>query len=120
MERRKRHTAAAIAAKLEEARALETEGRTQSEIAKALGISVMTFHRWRKTSPARSPTVYYAASPTASNRNLSESERLNRIDELRLENARLRKLVTDLMLEKVSLYEDSREAASRFRQRRAD
>ena len=51
MAKKKRHTAAEIAAKLRQADALSAEGRVQNEIAKALGVSVMTFHRWRKARP---------------------------------------------------------------------
>ncbi len=46
--KKKRHSAAEIAAKLSQAAELATQGRNQIEIAEALGISVMTFHRWRK------------------------------------------------------------------------
>ena len=52
MTRKKRHNAMEIESKLEQADILSSEGQTQNEIAKALGISVMTFHRWRK---ARQP-----------------------------------------------------------------
>ena len=48
MAKKKRHSAAEIATKLREADALAAAGRRQSEIAKALAISVMTLHRWRK------------------------------------------------------------------------
>jgi DNA-binding XRE family transcriptional regulator len=42
---RKRHGAAEIAAKLLEADALAAKGQTQAELAKPLGVSVMTIHR---------------------------------------------------------------------------
>ena len=48
MAKKKRHNAAEIATKMGKADILIREGQTQSEIARALGISVMTFHRWRK------------------------------------------------------------------------
>ena len=47
----KRHSAAEISAKLEQAQALAAAGKLQSEIAKALGVSIMTLHRWRKLDP---------------------------------------------------------------------
>ena len=48
MAKKKRHSAAEIAAKLLEADGLSAKGQTQAEIAKALRVSVMTIHRWRK------------------------------------------------------------------------
>jgi putative transposase len=112
MAKKRRHAADEIAAKLREADALAVAGRSQSEIAKALGISVMTFHRWRKARPQLPglhetvPKHVNAVAPT------SGAERAARIAELQLENARLRKLVTDLLLEKMRL-EDERAGRSR-------
>jgi transposase len=109
--KKKRHTAAEIGAKLGEAEALARQGSNQAEIAKALGISVMTFHRWRKAGaqrPSRAaivPATYLLTSPS----DLPETERQSRIGELQLENARLRRLVTDLLLEKMSLEDDQRQ-----------
>jgi transposase-like protein len=37
-----------IATKLAQANELATRGKLQSEIARTLGVSVMTLHRWRK------------------------------------------------------------------------
>ena len=109
MAKKKRHTAAEITAKLGEAQTLSAAGRTQSEIAKALGISVMTFHRWRRAIPPRSssrpadvPSVDYGAA----GHRTTDSGRLSRIAELQLENARLTKLVTDLLLEKMKLEDE--------------
>jgi putative transposase len=65
--------------KLARANDLATQGKLQSEIARTLGVSVMTLHRWHKAD--------------------------DRIAELRLENSRLRRLVTDLLLEKIKLEE---------------
>jgi putative transposase len=115
MAKKKRHAAAEIAAKLREADALAAAGRSQSEIAKALGISVMTFHRWRKARSqqpkVKSPdgTVLEHTIPVAP---ASGSQRAGRIAELQVENARLRKLVTDLLLEKMRL-EDEQGGRSR-------
>jgi hypothetical protein len=106
---RKRHTVAEIAAKLDEGTNLAAAGRTQSEIARALGVSVMTFHRWRKAMPEKAqsrPGSTPTLIPIAAVPDLTETERLTRISELQLENARLRKLVTDLLLEKMSLEDE--------------
>jgi putative transposase len=108
MPRRKRHSHAEIAAKLAQAEQLIAQGRRQQEVARSLGVSVMTFHRWRKAQPARHATAGGEAAATAQRiEELSEPERLSRIAELQLENKRLRQLVTDLLLEKVQLEEAS-------------
>ena len=48
---KKKHSRVEIATKLAQADDLETQGRLQSEIARTLGVSVMTLHRWRKAPP---------------------------------------------------------------------
>jgi putative transposase len=115
MAKKRRHAADEIAAKLREADALAVAGRSQSEIAKALGISVMTFHRWRKARP-QLPSVRSLHETVPEHVNAvapaSGAERAARIAELQLENGRLRKLVTDLLLEKMRL-EDERSGRSR-------
>lgn len=107
MGKKKRHSLTEIEAKLREATALSVAGRTQSEIAKALGVSVMTLHRWRKTMPtAPGGTGITSAVGLGEAANYpSETGRTGRVSELQLENARLRKLVTDLLLEKMKLEE---------------
>ncbi len=96
MAKNKRHSRVEIAAKLAQASDLATQGKLQSEIARALGVSVMTLHRWRKAPPGPRP-AHEAGQP----------DRIpgggNRIAELQLENSRLRRLVTDLLLEKIKL-----------------
>ena len=100
---RKRHNETEVAAKLQQASALAAQGRSQPEIAKALGVSVMTYHRWRKASRSeRLSPVPDAVAPAETGDPASQR---SRIAELRTENARLRKLVTDLLLEKVKLEE---------------
>jgi len=95
MAKKKRHSRVEIATKLAQANELATQGKLQSEIARTLGVSVMTLHRWRKaplgTPEAREPDRTRGAD--------------DRIAELQLENSRLRRLVTDLLLEKVKLEE---------------
>jgi putative transposase len=107
--KKKRHSAAEISAKLNEAAALAAQGRSQIEIAETLGVSVMTFHRWRKAmSEGRQPTEIGNVSNAASSVTVP-SERQARIAELQLENTRLRKLVTDLLLEKMRLEDEAHE-----------
>jgi hypothetical protein len=90
-----KHSKAEISAKLAQAGDLATQGKLQSEIARTLGVSVMTLHRWRKMSPA--------GLNEASQ--LDQAPHADRIAELQLENSRLRRLVTDLLLEKMKLEE---------------
>ena len=107
--KKKRHSAAEIAAKLGKADILSSEGHTQSEIAEALGISVMTFHRWRKARlslPPEMPAGVRTLSQLVSDKHLPASDRTSRIAELQLENSRLRRLVTDLLLEKLRLEDE--------------
>lgn len=110
--RKKRHSEAEIAAKLAEADTLAAEGLTQGAVAKALGISVMTFHRWRKAHTDVQSPLQNGKSQTASlipMAHPSDRERGNRHAELQLENLRLRKLVTDLLLEKMKLEDEWRQ-----------
>jgi hypothetical protein len=100
-----RHTASEIAKKLATADEMAAQGRLQGDIAKSLGISVMTYHRWRK---ARGALARAAARPVAEPVRVDiapEREQMSQVRELQLENSRLRRLVTDLMLEKVALEE---------------
>jgi putative transposase len=103
MARKRWHTAAEIVAELAKADALAAQGRTQPKIAQILGISVMTLHRWRKAHHMPSTIMPPAARPVTAADNSSEAEQAKRIEELRLENDRLRKLVTDLLLGRLTL-----------------
>jgi len=100
MAKKKKHSRAEIATKLTQANELVTQGKLQSEIARILGVSVMTLHRWRKAPPGPQPAL--VATPEA-----REPDRTRgadgRIAELQIENSLLRRLVTDLLLEKVKL-----------------
>jgi transposase-like protein len=58
MAKKKRYSRAEIATKLARANDLATQGKRQSEIARALDVSVMTLHRWRK---ARDPIAQLPA-----------------------------------------------------------
>jgi putative transposase len=98
MAKKKRHSRVEIASKLTQANDLTTQGKLQSEIARTLGVSVMTLHRWRKAPPGPQP------APEAGQPDRTRSGN-NRIADLQLENSRLRRLVTDLLLEKIKLEE---------------
>jgi putative transposase len=60
----------------------------------------MTLHRWRKAPPGPQPTLRATPEMTEPDRTRGADER---IVELQLENSRLRRLVTDLLLEKIKL-----------------
>jgi putative transposase len=101
---RHRHTDSEIAAKLHMAGELATQGKLHSDIAKSLGISIMTYHRWRKAHGPLVPTTQRLAHAERTDIQI-EREEMSRIGDLQLENSRLRRLVTDLLLEKVKLEE---------------
>jgi len=106
MATRQRHTASEIATKLAMADDLAAQGRLHSDIAKSLGVSVMTYHRWRKargTLPRLTPRPTGEAELTGTP---TERERSSQIRDLQVENSRLRRLVADLLLEKVRLEEE--------------
>src|SRR5262245_26722866 len=85
----KRRSRVEVATKLRQANDLARQGKLQSEIARTLGVSVMTLHRWRKAPPGLERT----------------RSGDDRITELQLENSRLRRLVTDILLETIKLEE---------------
>ena len=90
---RKKHSREEIATKLSKADELHERGKTQAEIARTLGVSAMTYHRWRKTrsQPGLNGTRVLLPQST--------------LEELHKENRRLRQLLTDLSLEKLKLQE---------------
>lgn len=84
---RKRHTAEEIVGKLREAEVLIAQGRSVAEAARAIGVTEQSYYRWRKE---------YGGLKLDQARRLKELER---------ENARLRKAVADLTLDKLILAE---------------
>jgi putative transposase len=100
--KKKRHSKVEIATKLARANELATQGKLQSEIARTLGVSVMTLHRWRTALPGPQRTLQGSPQMTEPDRKRDTGDR---IAELQLENSRLRQLVTDLLLEKLKLEE---------------
>jgi transposase-like protein len=85
--RRKRHSAEQIIKKLREAEAMLASGRTIGQACQALEVSEQTFHRWRNQ---------YGGM---------KAEEAKRLKQLEQENARLKKLVADLTLDKDILEE---------------
>src|SRR5215469_12783492 len=105
MKLRRRHSHEEITAKLHQADELLQLGKRQAEIAHTLGISVMTYHRWRAAARAavHSPPIT-PEMPDLPSGDLSE--RTGRFHELEAENARLRRLVIALLLENMKLKEE--------------
>lgn len=117
----KRHAAEEITAKLAHASELAARGKTQREISKALGVSIMTYHRWKKlVGDARSVNdaddrpVASLRGAGAEEADLGTSEKIRRLE---VENAQLRRLVADMLLEKLQL-EDELKARQDARTRR--
>lgn len=108
----KRHGTDEIEAKLSHADELAAKGKTHREISKALGVSVMTYHRWRKMreeparpGPDRGREARSFATSDDGRAGFAPTADDDRLRELELENTRLRRLVTDLLLDKVKLEE---------------
>jgi putative transposase len=102
--KKKRHTPEEIATRLRQADEMVAHGKLHSDVAKALGVSIMTYHRWRKARAAE-PVRAVKAPAEASRPPAAEDELDARHATLQVENSRLRRLVTDLLLEKVRLEE---------------
>jgi len=102
MVKKKRHSRVEIASKLAQANDLAAQGKLQTEIARTLGVSVMTLHRWRKAPPARQSAFVAMHEAGQPDRTRGGGDRMA---ELQFENSRLRRLVTDLLLEKIKLEE---------------
>jgi putative transposase len=102
MIRGKKHSKTEIAVKLAQANDLIRQGTLMSEIARTLGVSVMTLHRWRKIPPEPRATSLGPDEIAGCDEELGSDQR---IAELQLENSRLRRLLTDLLLENMKLAE---------------
>jgi putative transposase len=100
---RRRHSPQEIASKLHQAEELLQLGKRQAEVARILGISVMTYHRWRAAALAhqQAPSI----TPEIAHAGVGDQSGLppDTFHDLQLENARLRRLVVDLLLEKMRL-----------------
>jgi transposase-like protein len=88
--KRRRHTPEQIVRKLREVERLLGEGQTIAEAAKQVEISEQTYHRWRNQ---------YGGMKA------NDAKRLRELDR---ENARLKRLVADQMLENDALREIAR------------
>jgi putative transposase len=87
MGKRKHHSPEQIIRKLEDAGRRLTAGQSVAQVCQALEVSEATYHRWRNQ---------YGGM---------KAEEAKRLKELEVENARLKKMVADLMLDKEMLKE---------------
>ena len=84
---RKRYTPETIIRKLREAEGLQGQGKTVAETVKQFGVTEQTFYRWRKE---------YGGMRV---------DQAKRLKELEAENARLKRAVADLTVDKQILKE---------------
>ena len=87
MAKQKAHTPEEIVAKLRQVEVLVGQGKTVADAVRAIGVTEPTYYRWR--------TEFGGL----------KLDQVKRLKELERENARLRKAVSDLTLEKVILKE---------------
>jgi len=107
----KRHSDDEIAFKLRQADDLYARGQSQVQICKHLAISIMTFHRWRKLTrtekagPASDGSFNLDLHNTILDTTIPAPEHNAFVQELVEENNRLKKIVANLLLEKMKLEE---------------
>lgn len=82
MTKTKRHSAEQIIRKLREADTMLSAGKSVGEVIQKLGVSEQTYYRWKQQ---------YGGM---------KAEEAKRLKEFEVENARLKKLVADLTLDK--------------------
>jgi transposase-like protein len=87
---RKNYTPEQIIAKLREVEVLLSQGKTQEQAVRAIGVTGNTFYRWRKE---------YGGMGV---------DQAKRLKELETENARLKRAVADLTVDNQILKEVSR------------
>ena len=87
---RKRHKPEEIVAKLRQVEVLTGQGASIAEAVKTIAVTETTYFRWR---------AEYGGM---------KSDQVKRLKELELENARLRRAVSDLTLDKLILTEAAR------------
>jgi len=84
---RKRYKPEEIVAKLRQVDVLVSQGASMADAIRQIGVSEVTFYRWRQEFGGL------------------KTDQVKRLKELELENSRLRKVVSDLTLDKLILTE---------------
>ena len=87
---RKKHTAEEIVAKLRQVELLLSQGKSTAEAVRVIGVTAATYGRWRHAFGGL------------------KGGQVRRLGELEAENARLRRAVSDLTVEKLILKEAAR------------
>ena len=87
---RKRHKPEEIVAKLRQVDVLTSQGKTVADAIRAIGVTEVTYHRWRQEFGGL------------------KSGQMKKLKDLETENARLRRAVSDLTLDKMILAEAAR------------
>jgi putative transposase len=87
---RKRYKPEEIVAKLRQVDVLVSQGQTMVDAIRQIGVSEVTYYRWRQEFGGL------------------KTEQVKRLKDLELENSRLRKVVSDLTLDKLILQEAAR------------
>ena len=89
-EPRKRHKPEEIVAKLRQVDVLASQGQSIADAVRAIGLTEVTYYRWRQE---------YGGL---------KSDQVRKLKDLEAENARLRRAVSDLTLDKMILKEAAR------------
>ena len=87
---KKRHPPEEIVAKLRQVDVLTSQGQSVADAVRSIGVTEVTYYRWRQE---------FGGLKTAQVKRLKELER---------ENARLRRAISDLTLDKLILQEAAR------------
>jgi putative transposase len=87
---RKRHKAEEIVAKLRQVDVLISQGQNVADAIRQIGVTEVTYYRWRQEFGGL------------------KSDQVKRLKDLETENARLRRAVSDLTLDKLILKEAAR------------
>ena len=88
--RKKRHKPEEIVAKLRQVDVLTSQGKPVADAVRAIGVTEVTYYRWRQESGGL------------------KTGQVKRLKDLEAENARLRRAVSDLTLDKMILTEAAR------------
>jgi putative transposase len=88
--RKKRHKPEDIVAKLRQVEVLTSQGKPVADAVRAIGVTEVTYYRWRQE---------FGGLKTG---------QVKRLKDLEAENARLRRAVSDLTLDKMILAEATR------------
>ena len=87
---RKRHKREEIVAKLRQVDVFVSQGKSVAEAVREIGVTEVTYYRWRQEFGGL------------------KSDQVRRMKDLEAENARLRRAVSDLTLDKMILAEAAR------------